>query len=81
MLETIMLCVGVSGVIAIAMNFILEISNKLDKEHKIFSLLNLYGSLTLFIYAFYGKVWLFVVLNGFLILVGLYGIWKVFFKK
>jgi len=81
MLEILMLGIGISGVIAIAVNFILEITNKLDKDHKIFSLLNLYGSVSLFIYALYGKVWLFVILNGFLILVGLYGVYKVYFKN
>jgi len=76
-----MLIIGISGVLSIALNFILEIRNKLDNGHKLFAILNLYGSTSLFIYSLYGKVWLFVILNGFLILVGIYGLCKVFFNK
>lgn len=76
-----MLIIGISGVFVIALNFILEATNKLGKDHKKFALLNVYGSSALFTYAFYGKAWLFVVLNGFLIFVGLFGIYQVFKNK
>ncbi len=77
-LSTLFLIIGITGVIAIAINFILEASNKLDKEHHIFAFLYTYGSAALLAYSAYNSVWLFVVLNGFLVLVGLYGIYKVY---
>ena len=80
-LENIMLGVGISGVIAIAINFILEATNKLGKDHHAFAILNLYGSGSLFTYSFYNQVWLFVALNGFLIMVGTYGLYQVFSTK
>ncbi|MDA3856082.1 MAG: hypothetical protein PF569_07525 [Candidatus Woesearchaeota archaeon] len=81
MLDQIMLIIGISGVLVIALNFILEATNRLGKDHKSFALLNVYGSSALFIYSLYEKVWLFVVLNGFLIFVGFYGIYQVFRNK
>lgn len=81
MIGHIFLLIGISGVIAIATNFILEATNKLGKDHHTFAILNLYGSTALFAYSLYGKVWLFVVLNGFLIIVGIYGLKQVFTKK
>jgi len=81
MIDIIFLLIGISGVIAIALNFILEARNKLGKDHHTFALLNLYGSSSLFTYSLYEGVWLFVILNGFLIVVGLYGINEVFVKK
>lgn len=81
MLENIMLLIGISGVLAIALNFILEATNKLDKKHHTFAILNLYGSFALFLYSYYTKVWLFVILNGFLIIVGIYGLIKVYKKS
>ena len=77
-LDIIMLLFGISGVLAIAMQFLLESMNKLGKNHHTFAWINLYGSVALFSYSLYNSVWLFVVMNGFLILVGLYGLWKVF---
>lgn len=81
MLDTLMLLIGISGVLCVAMNFILESTNKLPKDHHLFAILNLYGSFALFIYSVYNKVWLFVILNSFLILVGIYGLYKVFEKN
>ena len=81
MLNLIMLIIGISGVIAIALNFILEATNKLDKEHHIFATLNLYSSIALFLYSLYYKVFLFMILNGFLTIVGLYGLNEVYKKK
>ncbi len=80
-LDIIITILGISGVLAIALNFILEISNKLDKDHHFFALINLYGSIMLGLYSLYFKVWLFVVLNAFLVFVGIYGLYKVYFKK
>lgn len=80
MLENIMLIIGISGVFAISLNFILEATNKLGKDHKMFAWLNIYGSSALFLYSYYNKVWLFVALNGFLMIVGCYGLIKVYKK-
>ncbi len=77
MLEEIMLFIGISGVLAIALNFVLEITNKLGKNHRMFAWINLYGSSALLVYSWFFGVWLFVVLNGFLVIIGLYGLWKV----
>lgn len=79
-LDTIMLIFGISGVIAIALQFFLEATNRLGKDHHMFAWINLYGSIALFSYAYYGKVWLFVTLNAFLILVGIYGLFLVYKK-
>lgn len=76
-----MLLLGISGVIAIAVNFLLEAFDKLGKNHHMFAFINLYGSGTLLIYSWYNSVWLFVALNGFLVLTGTYGLWKVYSKK
>lgn len=79
--EFLVLTIGISGVLAIALNFILEVTNKLGKNHHTFALLNFYGSFALFLYSLYNSVWLFVVLNGFLIFVGIYGIYEAYKKK
>ena len=81
MIDFVFLLIGISGVIAIALNFILEATNRLGKNHHTFAILNLYGSGSLFAYSLYNSVWLFVVLNGFLILVGIYGLVQVYSKK
>jgi len=78
--EFVVLLIGISGVIAIALNFFLEATNKLDKNHHLFAWVNLYGSSALFFYSYIEQVWLFVFLNGFLILVGFYGLGKVYKK-
>lgn len=77
MLDLIILLYGISGVIAIALNFYLEATDKFSQNHRAFAFINFYGSLALLIYSIYNQVWLFVVLNSFLILVGLLGLWKV----
>jgi len=81
MIETISLIIGITGVIAIAANFLLEALNKLGKDHKVFAWVNLYGSSALCFYSLVFKVWLFVGLNGFLILTGIYGLYEVYSKR
>jgi hypothetical protein len=81
MLDNIVLFIGISGVIAIAFNFILEATDHLKKDHHIFAILNLYGSSALLFYSWYNLVWLFVILNGFLVTVGIYGLNKVYKNK
>jgi len=81
MLDIIILSIEISGVIAIGLNFILEATNKLRKDHHLFAILNLYGAATLMMYSWYNSVWLFLVLNGFLVIVGIYGLMEVYKKK
>lgn len=81
MLDFLFLSIGITGVFTIALNFILEITNKLKKDHHIFAFLYFYGSAALFSYSIYEKIWLFIILNGFLTIVGIYGIYKVYNKN
>lgn len=78
MLDTIILVLGISGVAAIAANFLLEAFDKLPKNHHLFAILNLYGSSMLLLYSLWNAVWLFVALNTFLVGTGLYGLWEVY---
>jgi len=75
-----MLSFGVSGALAVGLNYLLEALNKLSKDHKLFSWINLYASVALFSYSWYWEVWLFVGLNLFLSLIGLFGLYEVYFK-
>jgi hypothetical protein len=79
--DYLVLIIGISGVITIATNYILEASKKLKEDRKMFSILNLYGSIALLIYSAYNLVYLFIILNTFLVLVGIYGIYIVYLKN
>jgi lipid-A-disaccharide synthase-like uncharacterized protein len=81
MLDFVVTGIGISGVIFIASMFYLEITNKVSKDHKTFTYLNFLGNFCLFFYSFYFQVWLFVLLNGFLLLESLYGMYFVHKKK
>ena len=81
MIENIILAIGISGVIAVGLQFFLEATNRLGKDHKAFAWINLYGCIALFINAFFSKVWLFAILNVLLISIGLYGLYIVYFKN
>lgn len=81
MLEIIYLIIGITGIIAIGANFLLEATNSLGKDHKAFGWINLYGSCALCIYAISSKTWLFAFLNVMLILIGIYGLIKIYSKK
>ena len=78
MIETLALIIGITGIIAIGLNFLLEATNSLKEDHKAFGWINLYGSTALCIYAIISKAWLFAVLNGLLILIGIYGLTKIY---
>ncbi len=78
MIDILFLSIGILGFILLALVFILEIINKLDKDHHMFSILNLVACVCLFSYALYSKVWLFTALNGFLILTSFYGVFRAF---
>ena len=75
-----MLVFGVSGALAIGINYVLESMNKYAKNHKTYSWVNLYSAVALFFYSWYGEVWLFVWLNLFLVIVGTFGLYEVYFK-
>jgi len=81
MIENIILAIGISGVIAVGLQFFLEATNRLGKDHKAFAWINLYGCTALFINAFFSKVWLFATLNILLTSIGLYGLYIVYFKN
>ena len=81
MIENIILIIGISGIIAVGLQFFLEATNRLGKDHKAFAWINLYGCTALFINAFFSKVWLFASLNVLLISIGLYGLYIVYFKN
>lgn len=72
---------GIIGVCIIGINFLLEASDKLSKDHHWFVVLNLISSLFLFTYAYIAKVTLFVILNGMLILISIYQLIVIKIKK
>ncbi len=63
--------IGVAGVIILGVNFVLEASDKLGKDHYTFVVLHLIASVLLLIYSSLEKIPLFIILNSMLILVGL----------
>lgn len=79
--DSLFLSIGILGVITIALAFYFEATNKFSKDHKAFSWFNLFGNFCLFLYALFNQVWLFVFLDLFLIIVGMYGLHKVYGKK
>ena len=81
MFEILSLIIGITGIVAIGANFLLEATNSLGKDHKAFGWINLYGSVALCIYAINSKAWLFAFLNGMLILIGIYGLFKIYSEK
>lgn len=81
MLDYIILTIGITGVMAITLNFLLEASDNLSKDHKTFAWINFYGSIALLIYSWYNKVWLFLILNTITLLAGIYGLIIVYSQK
>lgn len=79
-MDLIINILGIAGLLLVGGSVLLEELNKLDKNHHTFAIMNVTGSILLFINAIYFKVTLFAVLNGFLILVGSYGMYKVYKK-
>ena len=71
-LDTIITILGIIGVIILGIDILLEVLNKLKKDHKLFSTLYVFANFLLFVYSLYFEVWLFVILNGFLLCVGIY---------
>jgi len=79
--NSLFLSIGILGVVVIALAFYLEATNKLSKDHKAFSWYNLFGNFCLFLYALFNQVWLFVFLDLFLIIVGMFGLYGVYKKR
>lgn len=64
--------IGIAGVLVIAINFILEASDKLAKDHNLFVQLNFISSMLLFTYSVLEHVILFAILNMMLVLISIY---------
>ncbi|MFW6383150.1 MAG: hypothetical protein ACOCZQ_00745 [Nanoarchaeota archaeon] len=63
--------IGVLGVVLLGINFVLEASDKLGRDHYTFILLYLTASLCLLIYSVLEQITLFIVLNAMLVLVSI----------
>lgn len=63
---------GIIGVIMLGIDILLEVLDKIPKDHKLFSTIYVIANFLLFVYSWYFAVWLFVILNGFLLMVGIY---------
>jgi len=70
-LEYLMTGIGILGVIILGVNFVLEASDKLGKNHYTFIILHIVASCCLLAYSVFEKIPLFIVLNSMLIIVGL----------
>ena len=71
-LDLIVTLLGILGVIILGADILLEVLDKLNRNHKLFSTLYVIANFLLLVYSIYFNVWLFVVLNGFLFGVGIY---------
>lgn len=63
--------IGVAGVLLLAINFVLEASDMLGRNHYTFILMYLTASLFLLIYSALEYIPLFIVLNAMLVLVSI----------
>ena len=80
-MDFLVLLLGISGAFAVGINYILESLNKLSKDHKTFGWINLYASVALLYNAWYNNAFVFVGLNIFLMLIGLFGLYNVYFNS
>jgi lipid-A-disaccharide synthase-like uncharacterized protein len=71
-MDTIVKLIGILGLIIIIITFILESSNKLSRNHKKYIILFSSGSLFLTVYSILTKEIIFLILNGFGVLIGIY---------
>ncbi len=69
--------IGVLGVLILALNFILEASDRLGKDHYSFVILHIIASACLLTYSALENIPLFIILNAMLILVGLAQLLKI----
>ncbi len=75
----LVLILGIIGACLVGLNYILESLNKLGKDHKTFGWINLSASALLLYNAYYNSAWVFVGLNIFLVAVGVFGLYRVYF--
>lgn len=80
-IEYLMTAIGILGVMILGVNFVLEASDKLGKNHYTFIILHLFASCCLLAYSVFEKIPLFIVLNSMLILVGLFQFVKTYKKN
>ena len=78
-MDFLVLIIGIIGACLVGLNYILESLNKLGEDHKTFGWINLAASALLLYNAFYNSAWVFVGLNIFLVAVGIFGLYKVYF--
>ena len=78
MFDLIIVVLGIFGLFLVGSSVLLESLNKLPKNHKMFILLNLLGSILLCINAFFTNAYIFFYLNLFLILVNSYASLKIY---
>ena len=68
--------IGVAGVVLLGLNFVLEASDKLGRDHYTFILMYLTASALLLTYSILEYIPLFIVLNAMLVLVSIYQLIK-----
>ncbi|MGM5482259.1 MAG: hypothetical protein ACQESF_02245 [Nanobdellota archaeon] len=73
--------IGVAGVVLLGVNFILEASDKLARDHYSFILLYMAASLLLFIYSAIEGITLFIILNFMLVLISMFQLIKTYHKS
>lgn len=78
-MDFLVLIIGIIGACLVGLNYILESLNKLGKDHKVFGWINLTASVLLLYNAFYNSAWVFVGLNIFLVAIGVFGLYRVYF--
>ena len=80
-LDLIVTGLGILGIIMLGFDVLFEVLNKLKRDHKLFTTIYVIANFLLFFYSFYFKIWLFVVLNGVLLAIGIYSYYVTHFGK
>lgn len=75
-LDGVMTGLGILGVALLGLDVLLESTNKLGGDHKLFTKIYVIANFLLFVYSLYSRFWLFVVLNGILLIVGIYAFYR-----
>lgn len=70
--------IGVAGVILLGLNFVLEASDKLGRNHYTFILMYLTASALLLIYSALEFIPLFIILNAMLVLISIFQLIKTY---
>ena len=80
-LDAVMTGIGIFGIALLGLDVLLESTNKLDKDHKLFTKIYVIANFLLLLYSAYFQIWLFVVLNGILLGIGVYAFYRSHFGK